>query len=103
MPYCEYIWDNLGQHEHLPALVCGVSGRALLHGQVTPGVYHPDDAGGADAPPQVREKALRVSAALRGLGLAKGAVVAILLPNCLEYMLLVQVAARTIFCNLLCQ
>ena len=29
------------------------------------------------------------------------AVVAILLPNCLEYMLLVQVAARTIFCNLL--
>jgi len=74
--YCSYIWDNLSQHEHLPGLVCGVTGRTLLHGQV-------------------REEALRVSAALRGLGLAKGEVVAILLPNCLEYMLLVQGALHS--------
>ena len=34
LSYCDYIWDNLAAHEHLPGLVCGVTGETLLHGQV---------------------------------------------------------------------
>ena len=43
---------------------------------------------------QVKEKSLRVSAALQSLGLPQGTVVGALLPNCVEYPLLTQV------CNL---
>ena len=32
--FCDYVWDNLEAHGHLPGLVCGLSGRTLLHGQV---------------------------------------------------------------------
>ena len=40
---------------------------------------------------QVKEEALKVSSCLRGLGLNKGDVVGVLLPNCIEYPLIVQV------------
>ena len=32
--YCDYVWDNLEQHSHLPGLVCGFTGETLLHGEV---------------------------------------------------------------------
>ena len=32
--YCDYVWDNLEQHNHLPGLVCGLTGETLLHGEV---------------------------------------------------------------------
>ena len=32
--YCDYVWDNLEQHSHLPGLVCGITGETLLHGEV---------------------------------------------------------------------
>ena len=32
--YCDYVWDNLEQHSHLPGLVCGLTGETLLHGEV---------------------------------------------------------------------
>jgi len=71
IPYCEYLWDNLDAHAHLPGLVCGLTDRTLLHGEI-------------------KENSLKVSRALRSLGLKKGDVVGLLLPNCLEYPLLVQ-------------
>ena len=64
--YCDYVWDNVRHHGHLPALVCGVSGSVLSHGEV-------------------RETALEVARSLTSLGLEKGDVVAVVLPNCLEY------------------
>ena len=33
--YCDYVWDNLDNHAHLPGLVCGVSGKVVLHGEVS--------------------------------------------------------------------
>jgi len=74
--YCEFLWSNLAMHEHLPGLVCGVTGRTLLHGEV-------------------KEQALKVSSSLRGLGLTKGDVVGVLLPNCIEYPLIVQGALHS--------
>jgi len=74
--YCELLWSNLAMHEHLPGLVCGVTGRTLLHGEV-------------------KEEALKVSSCLRGLGLNKGDVVGVLLPNCIEYPLIVQGALHS--------
>jgi len=67
--YWDFIFDNLSQHAHLPALVCGLSNRTLLH-------------------QQVKEEALKVSGSLRSLGLQKGDVIGILLPNCIEYPLI---------------
>ena len=32
--YCDYVWDNLAEHAHLPGLVCGVTGQTVLHGEV---------------------------------------------------------------------
>ena len=64
--YCDYVWDNVRQHGHLPALVCGLSGAVLSHGEV-------------------RDTALQVARALASLGLKKGDVVAVILPNCLQY------------------
>ena len=32
--YCDYVWDNLEQHSHLPGLVCGLTGETMLHGEV---------------------------------------------------------------------
>ena len=32
--YCDYVWDNLANHAHLPGLVCGLTGRVVLHGEV---------------------------------------------------------------------
>ena len=43
---------------------------------------------------QIKELALGVSRSLRSIGLQKGDVVGILLPNCLEYPLLVQVSTH---------
>jgi len=63
-------------HEHLPGLVCGITGRTLLHGEV-------------------KELSLRVSSSLRGLGLTKGDVVGVLLPNCIEFPLVVQGALHS--------
>jgi len=71
IPYCEFLWDNLDTHAHLPGLVCGLTDRTLLHGEI-------------------KETSLQVSRSLRSLGLQKGDVVGLLLPNCLEYPLLVQ-------------
>ena len=34
IPYCEYLWENLSAHAHLPGLVCGLTDRTLLHGEV---------------------------------------------------------------------
>ena len=64
--YCDYVWDNVRHHGHLPALHCPVQGTTLSHGQV-------------------RETALEVARALTSLGLKKGEVVAVILPNCVEY------------------
>ena len=70
--YCDYVWDHHHALGHLPALVCGLTGQVLSHGEV-------------------REEALKVSRALQCLGLRKGDVVAVILPNCVEYPVLVQV------------
>ena len=32
--YCDYVWDNVRHHGHLPALHCPVQGTTLSHGQV---------------------------------------------------------------------
>ena len=34
LTYCDFIWDNLESHSHLPGLVCGITGKAVLHGEV---------------------------------------------------------------------
>ena len=68
--YCDYVWDNVHHHGHLPALVCSVQGTTVSHGEL-------------------RETALQVARALNSLGLKKGEVVAALLPNCVEYPALV--------------
>ena len=34
VPYPEYIWSNLDDHSHLPALVCGLTDKTLTHGQL---------------------------------------------------------------------
>ena len=39
----------------------------------------------------MREEALKVARSLECLGLRKGDVVAVILPNCLEYPILIQV------------
>ena len=94
LSYCDYIWDNLAAHEHLPGLVCGVTGETLLHGQVktwAPGTNVNEWFTYFLPLNQIKEVSLRVSAALQGLGLEKGTVVGALLPNCVEYPLLVQV------------
>jgi len=71
LTYCDFIWDNLESHSHLPGLVCGITGKAVLHGEV-------------------KEQVLQVARALKNHDLKKGDVVAIILPNCLEYPILVQ-------------
>ena len=68
--YCDYVWDNIEQHGHLPALVCSVQGTTLSHGEV-------------------RDTALQVARSLTSMGLKKGDVVAVILPNCVEYPSLV--------------
>ena len=32
--FCEYVWDNIEEHAHLPGLVCGITGEVMLHGEV---------------------------------------------------------------------
>jgi len=71
LTYCDFIWDNIEAHSHLPGLVCGLTGKTVLHGEV-------------------KEQALNVARALKSHDLKKGDVVAIVLPNCLEYPVLVQ-------------
>merc|ERR1712018_633185 len=51
--YCDYVWDNIEEHAHLPGLACGVTGQVLLHGEI-------------------REQSLEVARSLAGLGLSKG-------------------------------
>ena len=34
--YCDYVWDNVHHHGHLPVLVCPVQDITLTHGQVGP-------------------------------------------------------------------
>ena len=34
MTFCEYVWDNIEEHAHLPGLVCGITGEVMLHGEV---------------------------------------------------------------------
>ena len=34
IPYCEYLWGDLASHAHLPGLVCGLTDRTILHGEV---------------------------------------------------------------------
>ena len=50
---------------------------------------------------QVREEALKVARALECFGLRKGDVVAVILPNCLEYPILIQVVESFPFNRLL--
>ena len=70
-------------------LVCGISGRTLLHGEVA---YNLKTNILTVHVSQVKELSLRVSSSLRGLGLTKGDVVGVLLPNCIEFPLVVQVS-----------
>ena len=74
-------------------LVCGISGRTLLHGEVTSFsvAYNLKRNILTVHVSQVKELSLRVSSSLRGLGLTKGDVVGVLLPNCIEFPLVVQV------------
>ena len=51
--YCDYVWDKLDDHGHLPALVCGVSGETWSHGQL-------------------KETAMQVARALASLSLRNG-------------------------------
>lgn len=76
LPYCDFLWDNIEAHGHLPGLVCGLTDRVLNHGEV-------------------KEQALKVSSCLRSLGLKKGDVIGILLPNCIEYPLIIQGALHS--------
>ena len=32
--YCDYVWDNIRQHGHLPALLCPARATTVSHGQV---------------------------------------------------------------------
>lgn len=66
VPWPEFIWKGLSGHEDMAALVCGLTGRTLSHGEV-------------------REQALRFSASLQDAGIGRGSVLGVLLPNCLEY------------------
>ena len=34
LSYCDFIWDNIEAHAHLPGLVCGLTGKTVLHGEV---------------------------------------------------------------------
>ena len=83
--YCDYVWDNVHHHGHLPALVCPVQDITLSHGQVNPTILVPETKSSVE----VRETALEVARALTSLGVEKGWVVAVVLPNCLEYPALV--------------
>ena len=69
LSYWDFVFDNVEAHAHLPGLVCGVTGRTVLHGEV-------------------KQQALEVARALKAHDLKKGDVVAIVLPNCLEYPVL---------------
>ena len=37
--YCDFVWDNLHNHSHLPGLVCGLTDKTFLHGEVDPFHY----------------------------------------------------------------
>ena len=78
--YCDYVWDSHQAHGHLPALVCGLTGKLLTHGEV-------------------REEALKVARALESLDVRKGDVVGVILENCVQYPILVQVSLDNIPCH----
>jgi len=67
--YPDFVWQGLKGQAHLPAMVCGLTGRTLTHGEV-------------------KDLALRLSAALQD-DLQPGSVVGVLLPNCPEYAVVV--------------
>lgn len=67
--YPEFVWEGLAGQAHLPAMVCGLTGRSLTHGEV-------------------HQLALRFSASLQAT-LPPRAVLAAVLPNCPEYAVVV--------------
>ena len=69
--YCDYVWDNLEQHSHLPGLVCGLTGETLLHGEVERGNMSDRQSQIVNCL-QVKETALKVAKSLQSLGLSQG-------------------------------
>ena len=72
--YCDYVWDNLEQHSHLPGLVCGLTGETLLHGEVEKSgiIIHIFQLTYYCL--QIKETALKVARSLQSMGLRRGGV-----------------------------